>query len=413
MSTSSRSRTEAWVIEIQTSQQSAATKKRARSLSPPSHNKRRTIGTPPPPKSTVSTPAGQLANFSTHGMSQAPKHDLLPSPTNSRASKALKPDDSASNKEAPSTPTSKVTKKSDGCTTNNRAERAALAKGMMVFQVQEAFESYPDFQKRARSVLAERGSAMTCQSTKAIREYQFTHATDNEDTYLSGLKPLYIKDSRTVPVKNSDGIIEDVVRFFADDRLVQARKSNFVKGVLPTDLKNSAMKDPVPDFVFGIKAPNNYANPLRVSEYADQLINVSSSVPHCFFAIEGKGADLPIADAETQAIRAGAVLVYARRLLMERAGLLGSDPPNGPDLDSFVYTCAWAPGLAIVFVNWCEVREKKAVYHMNWLNSYALHTDDGMKGFRATIHSILDWGLGSERLLKIDEMLQKVVEKGK
>ena len=321
--------------------------------------------------------------------------------------------DSASNKETPSTPDSKVTKKSDGCSTNNRAERAALAKGMMFFQDQDSFESYTKFKELTRSVLAKRESVMACQSTKGIRKYQFDNATDNEDTYLSGLIPLYIKESRTVPIKNSDDIIEHVVRFFADDRLKQARKSNFVKGMLPTDLKNSAMKDPVPDFVFGIAAVKNDRNPRMISAYAEQLVNVSTTVPHCFFAIEGKGVDLPIGDAETQAIRSGAVLVHARRLLMERAGLLGSDPPDGPDKDSFVYTCAWEPGLAKVFVNWCEVREKKVVYQMNWLNSYALDTDDGMKGFRATIHSILDWGLGSERLLKIDEMLQKVEEKGK
>ncbi|KAL8857183.1 MAG: hypothetical protein Q9178_006238 [Gyalolechia marmorata] len=321
--------------------------------------------------------------------------------------------DSASNKEAPTTPDSKVTKKSDGCSTNNRAERASLAEGLMFFNDRDSFNRFEEFKKDTHSVLGQRNSAMTAQSAEHIQNYQFDHATDNEITYLTGLAPLYFKQSRTVDVKHLGDTVEHVVRSFDDDRLAQARSSDFAKGMLPTDIKNSAMKDPIPDFVFGIRKPKFEDTPFKISDVARRLVNVATTVPHCFFAIEGKGADLPIADAETQAIRAGAVLVHARRLLMERAGLIGADEPKGPDLDSFVYTCAWEPGLAKVFVNWCEVREKKVVYQMNWLNSYALDTHEGMKGFRAAIHSILDWGLGPKRILKIDEMLQKVEEKGR
>ncbi len=96
---------------------------------------------------------------------------------------------------------------------------------------------------------------------------------------------------------------------------------------------------------------------------------------------------------------------------MERAGLLGSDKPRilGPDFETYVYTCAWMPPYARIFVNWCQVEEEGIdSYHMNHLKSYKLDDAVDIKSFRDTIHSIFDRGLKHDRVQKIEDLLQAV-----
>ncbi|KAL9593324.1 MAG: hypothetical protein Q9219_007603 [cf. Caloplaca sp. 3 TL-2023] len=80
--------------------------------------------------------------------------------------------------------------------------------------------------------------------------------------------------------------------------------------------------------------------------------------------------------------------------LMRLAGFLEC-PYLRPELDSYVYTCAWMPGFVKIFINW----------------SYKLDDDDDdKKAFRDTMHSILDWGLSHDRIEKIETMMQAVAE---
>lgn len=310
---------------------------------------------------------------------------------------------------ASSTPT-KTSKKTDPVPGNNRSERDALAEEHMFFNDKASFNKYDEFKDVASSVLVERGSGMSVRSINMIEEYQDSNAATNEDTYFKGALDYYTKPSRTVTITKPNQTIEQIVRLFSDDRLAKASKSTFVKNMLPTTVWNSAMKDSVPDFVFGIKAPEFARKRSKISTSAKKLVNVSGTIPHCFFVIETKGADEPFADAETQAIRSGAVLVNARRLLMEKAGILSQRQILGPDMESFVYTCAWMPAFARVFVNWCQVEEDVVSYHMNHLKSYKLDDHDDIKSFRDTVHSIFDWGLGHERVQKIEALVRAVEE---
>ncbi|KAL8867438.1 MAG: hypothetical protein Q9174_005666 [Haloplaca sp. 1 TL-2023] len=170
------------------------------------------------------------------------------------------------------------------------------------------------------------------------------------------------------------------------------------------------MKDPVPDFVFGIRELPSDRNKPKISSDAEKLVRISGTVPHCFFIIEAKGADEPFANAETQAIRCGAVLVNARRLLVHKAAANQQAKVLGPDKDSFVYTCAWMPPFARIFVNWCQVEEEVNSYHMNHVRSYNVDDEVDIKSFRDTIHSIFDWGLDYERVEKIQTLVRAVEE---
>ena len=315
--------------------------------------------------------------------------------------------------------------------------RDALAREGMHFDNDAAIDRYPAFKEVAFDVvLRERNSVMSPGSAKRILIYQKVKATANEKEYYSGLHPMIVKPSRLIPGhkpkpqqagegqdiepredidtkfnEERDGTLKGDVQpgyeAFEKSGLGRTQDQEYVEGLLPVLEKDFGLSTPAPDFVFGFMVdqyPSLEAP--RISYDAIQLIRVTPKIEHPFFVIEGKGSDRPIGEAENQAIRAGAPLVNARRLLQQKAYGDSQVTAQGPDVESFVFSCAWVPHYAVIFVNWAEVNHAgKPYYHMNLIENYTMNRKEELQAFRRAIHNILDWGLQPARKQALDDLI--------
>ena len=289
---------------------------------------------------------------------------------------------------------------------NNRFDRLQLQEQGIFFDIDDYFDRYPDFQETVNQVLQKRQSLMSVGSAAKMRKEQKEKATLPETEYFRVMADRYIGKSRTVQIEDSLNWVE---RAYDDDRLSRVGPSTFVKGILPVKSKVPAAKDSAPDFAFGTKPPLP-KDQVNIGPQAMRLVMASGTVEHCFLVIENKSVDGVFGDAETQALRSGTALVNARRQLIDMAAASGEDQPQelGPDYDSYVYSIAWQPGFAKLFVHWCEIEKDKTYWHTNNLNAYALDKAGDMQEFRRDIHSVLDWGLGAARLKRNHEIVRAI-----
>ncbi|KAL9629674.1 MAG: hypothetical protein Q9164_006776 [Protoblastenia rupestris] len=211
-----------------------------------------------------------------------------------------------------------------------------------------------------------------------------------------------------------DGEIKQISLSF-DDKLRFQDDSLFPKFVLPK-LESKVEKVlgltlPKPDYVYGFQRPQ-FPNPNpKLNATAEALINLVSNLEHIFFAVENKGCEGSIEDAENQAMRTGAAMVNARMMLNDMAQPDTYQRPAGADEESFHFTCAWIPTLAEIFVHWHELREDGAsIYHMNKVGSYLMERDKELVMFRKHVHNILDWGI-LDNLPAVKQVVKAIEEK--
>ncbi len=142
----------------------------------------------------------------------------------------------------------------------------------------------------------------------------------------------------------------------------------------------------------------------HINEYTRVLVGLASNLILPFLIFEGKAAGGRLADAENQAIRGGATLVFSRRILNHKAGLLHS---TGPNKQSFVFSMALDCYGARMWVHWCEVQPGKApasaqdntflangyydTYHVDSLASYNFYKLEEVRDLTRTLNNILDW----------------------
>ena len=310
--------------------------------------------------------------------------------------------------------------------------RSELAEQGMYINNKEAYKSHHGFREWVEGiVLSERSSQMRQASARQISTWMSENAVADEKSYYSGLKPLVIKEIRSVATakRNLDNQLVKQARSFASDGLDVKEDDMFTKHVLPVRFeskeKQLGLSTPQPDFAYGLKIPQ-FPSPTApvLSQEAKSLIKVSPQLRHAFFVIENKGCERSIEEAENQAIRSGATMVAARRRLnnmadqsLEPAGKEGdaataaADSPLGPDRSSIAFSCAWIPQVANVFVHWCEeCGDGVVLYHMNRVRGYLMGDEEHQADFRADIHNILDYGVGVERkeaLLKMETAIAK------
>ena len=227
----------------------------------------------------------------------------------------------------------------------------------------------------------------------------------------------------TLPPRNTDqqqGSEFGEVIQFSDDHLMYCTSSRLCKDLLPSwkkgQVKNlekamekeHGISEPRPDYCFGLnenknKQPN-FINSC-IDEYTRVHVGRKSGLLYPFLIFEGKGARGSLADAENQAIRGGATLVYARRILNHKAGLPHS---IGPDMQSFAFSMTLDCYTATVWVHWCEVlpmeadidiedgtfiaKEYYESYHMDSLVSCHFYNPKNVQDLMRTLNNILDWG---------------------
>ena len=158
--------------------------------------------------------------------------------------------------------------------------------------------------------------------------------------------------------------------------------------------------EPCPDYVYGMKETQFPDTSLKTDPMAAVYRSVTPGMHWAFFVVEYKSAADGIAEAENQAIRDGAVLVNARLRLKELRLQQKLKPeenyvrPIGADHDSFVFSCAWIPDMAKIFVNWFEkLADGQEIFHMSEMGLYVMTRPKEISAFRRNYHNILDWGL--------------------
>ena len=223
---------------------------------------------------------------------------------------------------------------------------------------------------------------------------------------------------------------------FSEDRLVFCTTSRLCKDLLPSWKKGqrrilekamekeTGISEPRPDYCFGLEVdmhPN--IKKTSINEYTRVLIGVRSNLLYPFLIFEGKGARGSLADAENQAIRGGATLVYARRILNHKAGLPHS---AGPDKQSFAFSMTLDCYTAHIWVHWCEVQPKEApvdaedntflaneyyeTYHMDSLLNCDFSKLEDVQDLTRTLNNILDWGC-LQRKREVDYVLETLKRK--
>ena len=346
-------------------------------------------------------------------------------------------------------------------TANVDSIRQSLAKQGMFFEDIDSYDKHADFKEHITKMFnGKRDSEMRERSAKACQRYRLEHRTTNENSYYPALMPMLLP--HTIDRNELLKVIDDQAQSFATvENLAGVHEVLFVKNILPGNIEANCASflgttTPKPDYTYGLKReqyPSGYLS--KISQEADLYIGVAPGVRHPFFCIEQKSASSPIEEAENQAIRSGATLVEARRILNRMANNRKQRKPEGQetgqsapsvttqadlpdqgssmsqekqkdqglankqsekqkpkrsvDWDSFAFSCSWVPQFAKLHVHWYENRPgEDSIWHMNRIRSYCLDEDDQLSNFRADVHNILDFGCSLERRNALEVMDKKI-----
>ena len=281
---------------------------------------------------------------------------------------------------------------------------------------------------------------MRDESVRKIQQQRKENATCNESTILDPNMDLVIKTQRTVIEEHSrkrdaDQMLQEQVEDcleslakdldFSEKGLKHRRDSLYLSSLLPgqTDKTNAlGLTNPKPDRTYGFKIPL-YPTPGKgyalASPEIEAMMQVCPGIRNPFFAIERKGPEGSIEEAENQAMRAGATLVNARRQLnakaaaakATRAGTPSAPAPlitNVADLDSIAFTVSWTPRFAELHVHWHEtVAGGGEIWHMTPVDSYVLDRNVELKKFRKAAGDVLQWGC-YKRMNEVEKDLKQI-----
>lgn len=305
-------------------------------------------------------------------------------------------------------------------------------------------------------VKGDRLSVMKPSSERKAARVRTKYELCNEDTFLAEYIKTIIKDERLVDAQHvSDAGLEShpllvqidgsqtlaqeldqLNRSYEEDHLQPNYNQVFLSSSIPTldtassdnlvtqllNQKENRVSKPKPDIVYGL-ADSAFTERERTTQQLVQaMVRVSPNVNHPFFFLEAKGAEGSMLDAENQACRAGAALVYSHRKLLKRATEDGS-PANsslvpgtrtrlGLIQEAVVFSLCLVPQHACFWVHWAEeYSDKKVIYHMHRLHGYLLTSREAARYLRRDIENILDWGVFNWRrnvklaLSKVEESL--------
>ena len=298
---------------------------------------------------------------------------------------------------------------------------------------------------------------MTTKSAEKCIEYAFTNATRAEKPFFREMTPLVFKDAYTKVSAKRDfegELKRQEASFEKNDNLTSTQDALFPSCTLPYSSGEAlGLSTPKPDWLYGMREDTNPLTDERIPDYVQPLVSFGTDMIHIFFAIENKGSDGTLEEAENQCLRTGAALVHARRQLnsmaddaSRRAVASNTDtalpsppttnspldpaptrtnalaPPHSsssatpaPDHDSFYFTCAWVPAMARIFVHWYEDlgAGKRGIYHMTRMKDFLACDEEDLTEFRMVGHNIFDWGIlvnqkaSKAALAKIVEMANR------
>ncbi len=209
--------------------------------------------------------------------------------------------------------------------------------------------------------MAGRESTMSDLSVAEIQEWREDNATMPESSYFSTLKDMVFSKLRggwLIKQRTFAGIIMDELNSFERSwPVAHLFDIPWVKHILlgKAEAKGSVLglTDPKPDYSFGLKSPMFAEPPYSlVSAETHARIEVAPKTRHAFFAVEDKGPQDSIEEAENPVIRSGTTIVAAHRTLRQRAKDDNEEAEKpGADLETIAYSCSWVPKMAEIHVH--------------------------------------------------------------
>ena len=340
-------------------------------------------------------------------------------------------------------------------TSNLHNVRLSLASYGLHYSKPAVKQEYPDFFEMVkRHLKVDRASAMAAKSAERCINYAYTNATTGEKAYFQHLNPAVLKDNYTkVSAKRDfEGEIKRQQRSFEeDDNLISRQDVLFPSCVQPyTPGEELGLTSPKPDWLYGIRLDMNPQPDERIPGSVLPFVSFGTDMLHIFFAIENKGCEGTIEQAENQCLRTGAAMVYARCQLNKMADEATNqtivnttnpadasvatnqlEPTTGaatglatppassstfaaPDYDSFYFTCAWIPGMARIFVHWHENMGagRQGILHMTRMKEFLASREEDLTELRMVGHNIFDWGIHINQKAS-KAALAKIVEKAR
>ena len=282
-----------------------------------------------------------------------------------------------------------------------------------------ALERYSHFAEKLKKILyADRTSAMKASSVQRTTITQQTYNTQNEATLTTNLLPLILKPCRSVemqpkqdpkpPFESSLPVVEGpslkpnlndkVDRYFLDDGLLTFANKDFSRSLLPIKEmeKSPGLSTPRPDYIYGFHR-GLFQLPFDTGPRCDisALLDVVHGMRFAFLIIEAKSDNGSLAEAVNQACRGGATLINTHRLLLAKTRPKDFVIEEGPDQDTFVFSCTMGPTTLDIYAHWAEVQhDGNIIYHMNHLAQHGLRSGgDALLSLRRHLHNILDWGI--------------------
>ena len=164
---------------------------------------------------------------------------------------------------------------------------------------------------------------------------------------------------------------------------------------------------PKPDIAFGLSKKLFNKDEKVVNDRYHMYVQVSKGIYHPWFLVETK-TNGTIEEVANQCCRGGAAFVRCARQLIEDSDGDAFAAKYGPDLESMAFSLALVPSCANIYYHWANRDvDGKVLYHMHFLESFALQSQNACAGLLHYVNNILDWGLDA-RLIAVKNTLDKI-----
>ncbi|KAM0800534.1 hypothetical protein BDR22DRAFT_908037 [Usnea florida] len=311
-------------------------------------------------------------------------------------------------------------------TSNSPSKDRAILQSNAVFihdKDDQHIKPYTALYKSVRSILEhERGSPerdgtldRTIDDLQNTRS-KYQHSNGNTflvmfTTELLG-KARHIKEISVPPTEEDTAW---VLRSWSDSKLHCLWSANMKSAVLPKLVSNDKAanrllellpnpKRPRPDMLFEYNlAFRGFTEVTPELTHAGILLECLSRIPQstCESANVSQSSSNPPKGPQCRH--------HQRSTDPSAASSRPEDP--GPDLKSFAFSIVLDPSMADIYVNWAERRRNDStLYHMSLVETHAIKSAAGLKGFRRSLFSMLDWSL-HERRDEVEAFLQEIRRK--
>ena len=307
--------------------------------------------------------------------------------------------------------------------TNIRGVRMVLKANGMPIEDPDIKMLHPRVHQFATEILnSERNSPVRPGWKENFSEQRDQYATRNENIWIKKIWDALQNPERNVRKRDGEGSVLEKESWEAvawnksglDDNWDQLLHTGSLPRLETKDANEVALLEslpkvstPKPDIAFGLSDKLFNGVEMVVNDRYHMYAQVSEGIYHPWFLVETK-TNGTIEEVEIQCCRGGAAFVRCARQLIEDSDPDAFAAKHGPDLESMAFSLALVPSCANLYYHWANRDEDgQVLYHMHFLESFALRGKEGCVGLLRNVNNILDWGLDA-RLISVKRTLNKI-----